>query len=194
MAKHPLTLLYFPGLGDNYDSSRADAVKTWQKKFRINAQLVPMRWSDKTESYDQKFARALEVVDAVPTHHTLALAGESAGGSMVLALYAARKHRVARATTICGKNVGVENIGESYATNNPAFPSSVRAAESALTMLDANDRQRIHTIYSSLDLLVRPRDTLIHGTRATRLFAPSHMGAIVWVMIARPKLLIKGLR
>src|SRR5215216_6113583 len=106
-------IFYISGFGGHYDKFRRFALKFW-KLYGVNARLISTSWSNK-ESYEQKFKRITDAIDAIDTKTTnIILIGESAGGSLALNVFASRKEKIHKTITLCGKNNGPELVAPHY--------------------------------------------------------------------------------
>lgn len=179
--------IYIPGLGDNYDRYRASGLRDWPKRRKdVTAELVPMHWSDRSETYEQKFARVEAAIAAVPADQPVTLVGESAGGSMALAVFHKHAARVSRCVTVCGKNRGAQTLGDFYRQRTPVFPESVERTDAIIPILSDDELQRICVVYSKRDKRIRAADSVIDGARTNVRGTPGHLFSIFWV-IFRPK-------
>ncbi len=151
-----------PGLGGVYDPLRSALLKVWRISG-VTTELVPMNWRDSRENYEQKVVRLRKSIDQ-SNRKSIVLVGESAGGSMVVA-ETSRNESITRCITICGKNQYAARVSPSLYRKNPAFEDSMVASDAAIPILTTNDKDRITTLYTPLDAVVPPIDTLIKGTR-----------------------------
>ncbi|MCA9180530.1 MAG: alpha/beta hydrolase, partial [Planctomycetales bacterium] len=132
--------IYIPGLGDNYDRYRASGLRDWSKRRKgVTAELVPMRWSDRSETYGQKFARVEAAIAAVSEDEAITLVGESAGGSMALAIFHKHATRISRCVTVCGKNRGADTLGAIYRQRTPTFFESVERTDAIIPKLSEDE-------------------------------------------------------
>lgn len=174
--------LYIPGLGDHYDPLRRLGLRRW-RRYGMSVTLVPMRWSDRSESYQTKRARVEAALAAVPDGQKITLIGESAGGAVALAVFHAHADRISRLVTICGKNHGADTLWQGYRRRKPAFVAAVERADATLPMLSPAETARIVTVYSTGDRVVRPKDTRIHGAKAVELHSRGHLRTIAGVIL-----------
>lgn len=182
-------IIYIPGLGDGYDPIRRLGLRLWRRPS-ILVTHVPMRWSDPTESYEQKLARVRAAIESKPGHQTI-LVGESAGGAVVIGAMHQFSASVDRVVTVCGMNQGEANVNPRLYQKNRAFRGAMQAADRAVRSLNDTDRAKIVTIYSSGDFTVRPKDTLLPGVRSYDLRIAGHMYAILAVLFLRHSLVLK---
>lgn len=175
--------IYIPGLGDRFDPLRRLALLRWRSR-ETRATLVPMRWEDKTETYEQKYARIVDVLEKL-TEETIILVGESAGGPMALLTFSRHPEHITSTVTLCGYNHGADDISSPTRRHNPAFYSLLQ--ETDALELPPDIRQRITTVYSTLDTVVTPKHTQIDGARQIVLHTPGHPTTITRVLLAGPK-------
>ncbi len=182
MAKH---YIYIPGLGDRLDPLRRLALQRWRGP---NAQvtLVAMRWADKTETYEQKYARIAEVIKRSDGQKII-LVGESAGGAMALLAFSRHMEQVSGVVTICGYNHGASDIGQMYRRRNPALHSLLLKTDEIVRQLSSEARQRVTVMYSDHDNTVTAKHSRINGTREIVLHKPGHFMNIGRVLARGPK-------
>ena len=174
-------ILYISGLGSHYDFFRRFALWFW-KLYGVNARLVSTNWSNQ-ESYEEKFKRITDIVDAVDTTTTrLVLIGESAGGSMALNVFASRKEKIHKTITICGKNNGPELVAPHYYRDNPAFETSMNTLEKSVASLSRSGRERVVSVYPLYDGVVPVKETFIPDCQKMRLFTFGHLGTIFFAL------------
>ena len=155
-------VIIIPGLGD--ESIHLRVITRYWKKYRIEACVYSVGWCD-GEPFTPKLNRLLKLVDGfVKEGHTVSLIGNSAGGSAVLNVFAARKQVIHRVINICGRvRVGNTKGFRSFKNRtrkSVAFAESIKMAEAAEKTFTARDRTKIMTIRPLFDELV-PDDTLI---------------------------------
>lgn len=176
-------ILYIPGLGDRYDGVRRACLVLWRRPG-VKVTLVPMRWADKTDSYDAKLERLHLAVEAA-RGEAVSLVGESAGGAVVIAALEKFGEQLDSAATICGMNQGAGNVGEHIYRRNPAFRQVMASADIALKRFGDAQKDKLLIIYSSADFTVRPKDTVVNGAHTYDLKVPGHLVAIFTVLLWR---------
>ena len=77
---------------------------------------------------------------------------------------------------------------------NPAFRTAMELADRLVPTLTDTEKKRMLTLYSSLDMSVRPRDTLLDGVDAYDLRSPGHQLAILLVLFWRYRLILRKFR
>ena len=182
-------IIYIPGLGDHYDGVRRVCLYLWRRPG-VTVSLVPMRWSDATETYASKQARIAREIKRLPDH-AVTIVGESAGGAVTLDTLHRHGGSVMRAVTVCGMNQGAANVSPTLYRKNPAFEHAMNAADIAASKLDETERTKLLTLYSSADFTVRPKNTLLPGVEARDLKIPGHMFAIFGVLLWYYRLILK---
>lgn len=173
--------LYIPGFNDRLDFLRRLALLRWKSRTS-KATLVAMRWSDKSETCEQKYARIAEVIERA-TGDEIVLVGESAGGAMALLAFARNLERVSRVVTVCGYNHGSADIHAIHRQQKPAFYEASREAEKTIETFSPSARRRITTIYSTADKLVTPDHTRIDGAHEKVLHKNGHLLNIIWILM-----------
>lgn len=174
-------IFYISGFGDHYDWIRRFTLSFW-KLYGVNAQLISTSWSN-NESYDEKFKRITDAIDAVDTKTTnIVLVGESAGGSLALNVFASRKEKIHKTITICGKNNGPELVAPHYYKRNPTFKNSMDNLEKSVAALSKSDRQRVVSVYPLYDGVVPIRETLIPDCKRVQLPTIGHLATILFAL------------
>lgn len=174
-------IILVPGLGDQSAHLRF-ITKQW-KKIGIETIVYPVGWRD-GETFTPKLNRLLKFVDGfVKDGHTVSLIGNSAGGSAVLNIFAARKDIIHRVINICGRvrtgtTKGFRSF-ENRTSRSLAFAESIKMAEEAEKSFTAKDRAKIMTIRPLFDELV-PDDTLtIQGATNVKIPMIVHSVSII---------------
>ncbi len=182
-------IIYIPGLGDRYDVIRRLGLKLWRRRS-IRVSHFPMNWLDPTETLESKLERLNKVITKYPDHQ-VTLVGESAGGAMALVAFDRFKDVVDKTVTLCGMNRGVNGVSPALFKRNRAFFDAIVAAEQIISRLTSDDKDKLHVIYSSGDITVRPKNSLIPGVSSYDLKTPGHMFAILDVLFFRYSIITK---
>ena len=167
----PIHIIYVSGLGTGYDRMRRFLLKLWRHK-NVSTELVSMAWSD-GKSYEEKYQRLSNAIDGAAGKR-IVLIGESAGGSMVVNMYAARASDLYKVLTICGKNQGIHGVAPHYYQKNPAFRESMYETEKSIASLTESQRREFISITPLFDPTVPIKDTLLPGCQHVKLFAAGH--------------------
>ena len=173
-------IIYLPGLGDRYDFFRRACLKLWQF-YGARVTIVPMQWGS-DELYGDKRARAEVVLRRYTNDERVVLMGESAGGSMALALYAAHSDRVAGVMTLCGKNTRADNVLPRIYARNPAFRDAMHAAEIAAAGLSKSQRRAFVSVVPWYDPTVPVSETLLSDCQKMRLPVVGHLLSILLML------------
>lgn len=183
-------IIYIPGLSDRYDILRRLALLLWRRP-EVRATLVPMRWLNKHESFEEKLARLGTEIEK-HSDRQIVLVGESAGGAVAIAALKKYRDRVSRIVTVCGMNQGADVVNPVLYEKNRAFRGAMLTADKAFESLSVKDRADMFTIYSSRDGVIGEKDTLLDGVRSFDIGVPIHIVAIGYVLLLRPSLVIKS--
>jgi pimeloyl-ACP methyl ester carboxylesterase len=140
-----------------------------------------MRWNDKSEIYEQKYARVARAIDSAKGDKII-LVGESAGGAMALLAFSRNLTVVDSIVTICGYNQGASDIAPYRRHHNPALYPLLKSVDQIVPLLTARQRQLITTIVSSKDRTVTPEHSVIDKAQKVVLHTPGHMMTIVRVL------------
>lgn len=183
--------IYIPGLGDRMDPLRRIALLRWKSK-NTRATLVPMRWSNASETYEHKYKRLKTIIEQSKAGRVV-LVGESAGASMALLAFARLQESAQNVITVCGYNHGSADIHEHHRRNSPAFFAAVKVTEKLIDTLSSPLRKRVTTVYSTKDTVVEPHHTKIRGAKKIELYSQGHLQTIARVLLCGPKHIDKEL-
>lgn len=172
--------IYIPGLGDHFDPFRRLMLAYWRIRGK-KIMLVPMRWSDKSDSHQDKVNRISVAIDSMDSNH-IVLVGESAGGSMALRTMIDRPEAVERVVTICGYNHSGDGVGEYYRKNVPEFYETVLENDRDRPRLDQL-LPRITSIYAKDDSVVDSKYSHIEGAHNISIAGRIHLFAIVRIVL-----------
>lgn len=180
-----VAVIYIPGLGDGYDRARQLAVRYWNSDA-VTVCFVAMKWSRKTESFEQKYERIMEVARvARQTNEKIVLVGESAGGAMALYTLRQAGSAIDYVVTVCGYNHGASGLARYHETAHPAFYALMPRVDEIVGTMTADERRKITTVYSRLDRVVTPDHTLIVGADARSSTIPGHGLSIAWMLVRK---------
>ena len=186
-------IIIIPGLGD--ESIHLRLITRHWKKLGLDAVVYPVGWFDEEKQFTPKLNRLLNLVDGfVKDGYAVSLIGNSAGGSAVLNIFAARKDIIHRVINICGRvrtgtTKGFRSF-ENRTSKSPAFAQSIKMAEEAEKAFTEGDRVKIMTIHPIFDELV-PDDTLtISGATNIKIPMIVHSVSIILALTVFSKPLI----
>lgn len=181
MAQHHI--VYIPGLNDHLPPNHQLARLLplfWRGRGFIGHVAQP-RWSK--GDFGSKLQVVLGTIDELTKQgYKVSLVGQSAGSSLALSAFAARREFVAGLVILTGRlRVAGEPSLERAASGSPAFKESVQRAEAVLDTIPAVDRLRIITIRPSLDKVVPPSSVPVKGATnlKSRLRGHSFGGAML---------------
>jgi predicted peptidase len=191
MAHH---VIYLPGFGDTNNSQiQVKLLNKWQK-FDLQPHFQYIQWSS-NETFEAKFKRILGVVDElIKQKHTVSIIGVSAGATMAINVYSARKENIAKVVFICGKINNPENVRTYYFQKNPAFKQSLRHAAANLQKLDDKDRSKMLSIHPIYDEVVYVRDATLYGAKNKTIFSIEHSLSILLALSLYRKVAINFLK
>lgn len=184
-------IIYIPGLGDGYDVLRKLGLLLWRRPG-VTITHVPMHWASPNETYEEKLARIERAIKTYDDRETI-LVGESAGGAMAIVALRRYREHINRVVTVCGMNQGAENVNPRLYRKNRAFKAAMSEVDTIIPTLSAREKAAALTIYSTADMTVRPKDTLIAGVKAYDLKIPGHMFVILVVLLIHYRLVVRGI-
>ncbi len=174
-------LVYIPGLGDKNVPLQSLAVWAW-RSYGIYGHCHPVHWAD-DESFDNKLKGVVKQIDELTAAgYIVSLMGSSAGASMALHAYAARKNRIAGVVLVCGELGDVKEIEGPYLEENPAFRVSMERLPETLKKLNLDARQRVMSVRPWYDETVRLRDMNLDGARMFSTISFGHAVTIGFTM------------
>jgi hypothetical protein len=180
MAHH---IIYIHGLNDHLPPNRhlTRLLPLFWRRHGFIGHIMAPAWSK--GEFKPKMQTILDKIDELKSDaQTVSLVGQSAGSSLALNAFAARREFVAGLVILTGRlRVAGEPSLEHTARHSPAFAESVKRAEAALEHIPAVDRLRIITIRPSGDKVVPPASVPIKGAvnLKSRLRGHSFGGAML---------------
>lgn len=165
-------IIYIPGLNDQLIIQH-EAVRLLPLYWRLRGfrgHIVYPHWEE--GQLDPKLERVIAKIDGLARQgHRVSLIGQSAGGSLALNAFAARKDTVVGLINLTGRlHIAGTPALEVATRHNPAFAKSVEQAEVIVQTLSQLDRQRIMTIRPYIDYIVPATSVSVDG--ATNLVSP----------------------
>lgn len=176
--------IYIHGFGGSYNWLRRLALRRW-KKASVRVTLVPMRWKDQVETFEQKYDRV--VAEIKPGEQTV-LVGESAGGAMALLVYMHQPDAFQSVVTVCGYNHTAEDIWQQHRRAKPAFYPTVQAVDRSLSELV--HPERVTTLYGRSDRVVVAKYSHVAGAREIQLPTRGHFVSIGYLLLKGPSVFI----
>lgn len=168
----PLHIIYIPGFGDNYDIGRRIFLVCW-RIFGVTTEFIPMRW-DSSESYNEKQKRVNAAIDKA-TNKRVVLIGESAGGSIVVPMYAKRYTDLYKVMTICGKNSGATSVSPHLYKKHRAFREAMRATDLAGPEISSRYLRKFIAFHPIYDGIIPLKETVIPGCKSIQFPSIGHL-------------------
>ncbi|RYX79280.1 hypothetical protein EON76_00990 [bacterium] len=163
-------IIYIPGLGDHYDSSRRRALSLW-RLFNVKTELVPMQWYDGMSLLAKRKAVQDAIDGAVAKGYRVSVIGESAGATLALSLFST-DNRLNRLVTLCGVIDPEAAVSPKIYQRSPAFQSSMQhLADVNVSRLDT---QNITVITSVYDPVVSQKTNVIKNNEPLRILSIGH--------------------
>ena len=173
--------IYIPGLGDRFDVLRRIVLRRWRRDD-VRVTFVPMRWNDKSETYEQKYARVAKTINSVKDDETV-LIGESAGGAMALLALSRNTSLLSSVVTICGYNRGASDIAPYRRNRHRALYPLLVEVDVLTPQLSLRQRQKVTTIFSTRDRTVTPNHSILDKAQQFIFHTPGHLVTIAWVLM-----------
>lgn len=171
-----LHIIYVPGFGDHYDVIRRPLFNCW-RLYGITTEFIPMNWKS-AESYPDKLTRIHNAIDRAKNRQVV-LIGESAGGSMVVAVHATRYQELRKTMTISGKNHHATTVAPRFYRQYMAFRDAMYAADTAAANLNHEALQKFVSFYPLFDGVVPKEDAYIPRIRLIRILSIGHLFTIL---------------
>lgn len=179
-------VIYVTGLGDTKKRGQRTAVALW-RLHGVTPHFFESDWSNVDETFEHKFARLIALIDRVSMGgKRVSIVGVSAGASITLHAYAAKRKQLHGVVCVSGKIHHPEKMHSRIMEHNPAFGESMHGLPRSLSALSEADRQRILTVYSDGDRTVRMEDSRLdhahmrlvgHGNHAITIAQQITFGA-----------------
>ncbi len=180
MAHH---IVYIPGLNDQLPPNRqlTRLLPMFWRRYNFTGHILEPNWSE--GEFAPKLQAVLDKIDELKQQgHAVSLVGQSAGSSLALNAFAARREFVTGLVVLTGRlRVAGKPSLEHAARHSPAFIESVRRAETAMEKIPTVNRLRIMTIRPTADKIVPPSSVPIKGAvnLKSRFHGHSVGGAII---------------
>lgn len=192
MSRRQDYIIYVPGLGDAWDPGRRFLLSFW-RIWHVEAVLLPMAWRG-PESLDAKLRRIHQVIEqALASGHRVSLIGESAGGSIVLNVFADRPADIYRVITVCGLNNPNVTLNSRLSARNKSLQASLDKLAQSLKKLQGPDRKRITNFHPIVDPVVSIKDTIVPGSHEQKLASAGHMRTIVACLTVYSRRIVRSI-
>lgn len=171
-------VIFVPGLGDREPPKFF--IRLW-RLWGISIILFKTGWKSQ-ESYEDKLARLIELIDKESAKENVSLIGTSAGGSLVISAFSKRKNKIIKVVVVCsrlrkGSLKGYSGF-EQRTAGYDAFAKSVESSEKNIELLTRRDKEKIMTTWAWMDELVPSNTSTIDGAKNVILPSAEHMISI----------------
>lgn len=171
-------VIYVPGIGDAHARGQDKVFALW-RLLGVVPHYHPVGWLGE-EPFADKLDRLLAEIDRYHEQgDTVSLLGFSAGGSVVVNAFSARRDEVTAVVLISGWLKGPAGTSQQYFVKNPAFKQSLELLQQNLPRLNVADKQRLLTLNPFIDPVVPSKAGTIPGVRRWRTVAFGHVMSIV---------------
>ena len=185
-------VIIIPGLGNGV-SKHLWATQSW-KKYGIIPHVFDMKWKIEENGFQEKFNRALKLVDSLSDKNSrISIVGNSAGSSFALNLYGKKRTKISKVIINCGRVRDGDwpwfTFDQATATS-PSFKESVLRSQELEKTLSSNDRKKILTLRPLFDEVVPPSTVPIKGAKNKIIFSLEHSLTIALNMTLLKKQII----
>ena len=186
------TVIIVPGLGD--ETKKIKWATNFYRKYGLEPVVHNMWWRKDEKHFEPKLQKLTKLIDRLSkTGDKVSLIGTSAGSSAVMNAFVARKKKIYKVISICGRLSQGEKKGfrsfEAKTVSSLAFKESVLMFEKSETILTKEDRKKIMTISATFDELVPANTSQIKGATNKKIKSVEHMFSI-WMGLSFYKPLI----
>ncbi|MBX4201372.1 alpha/beta hydrolase [Candidatus Saccharibacteria bacterium] len=170
-------VIYIPGIGDHKPEIQIKLLSRWNKPdFQVH--FFRLVWND-DEKFSSKLARLTKIIDELYEENgQVSLVGVSAGAGAALNAYIERPEKISGVVYICGKIIGLKNVGQAYFEKNPPFFDSLELTQNNLQKLSAQDKAKMLSLKPIFDETVPVNVTKIPGVASRTLFSLFHVPSI----------------
>jgi pimeloyl-ACP methyl ester carboxylesterase len=169
-------VIIIPGLGNGV-SRHEWAVKDWGK-YGIIPHVFDAKWRVEENGFQEKFDRALELIDSLPNKKTkIFIIGNSAGSSFALNIFSKRKKRINKVIVNCGRVRDGDwpwFTFDQATASSPSFKESVLMAQKIERAFTNEDRKKILTLRPIFDEVVPPSTVAIKGATNKVILSLEH--------------------
>jgi pimeloyl-ACP methyl ester carboxylesterase len=182
-------IIYLPGLSD-HKPGQAWLLQAWRLQG-ITPHFHYLGWHDQDETFESKLMKVVERIDQIAANNVkVSLVGTSAGASMALHAYLARREKIHRLIFLCGKLQHIETVSEDYYQKNPSFRAALGKLPGAIAQLKAVDKAMMLTVRPRRDPVVSVKDMLLPGVKSITLPTSGHgLSIVAAVTIYSPRLI-----
>lgn len=174
-------VIIIPGLGDG--NQKVKWATNHYRKYGLDPLVHNIWWRRGEKHFEPKLHKLTDLIDKLfEEGNKVSLVGTSAGGSAVMNAFVARRKKIYKVVSICGRlrkgsEKGFRSFGAKTA-GSVAFKESVLMFEQSEPILTKKDRKRIMTIRALFDELVPGNTAYIDGANNKRIKSVEHMFSI----------------
>lgn len=186
-------LVIIPGLGDNDDYVRF-LTRSWERKYDIKTHVIAFGWKGKANEFEDHLNKLRRYIDnLLKQNGDVSILGISAGASAAINLFSARKHKINKVISVCGR-LRDQNVKQRFyypKMQLDIFKKSLNLCEINQEKLTKEDKERILTIRPFYDDVVPVRTMTIDGAVNRKIFAAQHGISIYLAMTLYSKTIVK---
>lgn len=169
-------VIIIPGLGNGV-SKHEWAVKDWGK-YGIIPHVFDAKWRVEENGFQEKFDRALKMVDGLPDKNVkISIIGNSAGSSFAINILGKRKKRINKVIINCGRVRDGDwpwFTFDQATASSPSFKESVLLAQKIERTFTDEDRKKILTLRPIFDEVVPLSTVPIKGATNKVILSLEH--------------------
>lgn len=192
--KHKVIIV--PGLGD--ETNKIKWATNFYRKYGLEPVVHNMWWRKGEKHFEPKLQKLIKLIDSLSKMgDKVSLVGTSAGSSAVMNAFIARKKKIYKVISVCGRLKQGEEKGfrsfEAKTASSLAFKESILMFEKSEPKLTKEDRKKMMTISAVFDELVPGNTSRIKGATNNQIKSVEHMFSI-WMGLSFYPPLIKFLQ
>lgn len=174
-------VIIVPGLGDETDKIKW--ATNHYRKYGLEPVVHNIWWRKGEKHLEPKLKKLIKLIDTLSKNgNKVSLIGTSAGSSAVMNAFVARKNKIYKIVSVCGRLKRGDEKGfrsfESKTASSLAFKESILMFEESEPKLTKEDRKKVMTIRAIFDELVPDNTSYIKGATNKRIKSVEHIFSI----------------
>jgi hypothetical protein len=146
----------------------------------VRARYFIADWANKHESHQHKLARLIKLISSLHSKgYAVSLVAVSAGSSLAVSAFAARKNQIHSVVSICGMFKHPKAVDVAVFALSPAFKAAMAAAAKAELTLSVADRHKMLVVRAAHDSYVPNTHGHIAHAHTTTIPTVGHVFSII---------------